>query len=392
MSEMSFEQMLQEEAINQVHTGAVINGTVDDVKDNEILLNIGYKTDGVIPKSEFTTDPALNLKEAVQKGESLRVKVLNMNDGDNRVLCSYRRLAQERTYEKLQEACENGTVMSGKVSQVTTGGLSVMLDGIRVFIPASLVSDTFERDLSKYEGKDVEFVITECVPRKRRVIGDRKQVVSAKKEEAEKALFDSIQEGMIVTGTVKNLTDFGVFIDLGGADGLLHISEMSWGRTENPKKVFKVGQEVEAFIKSIKGKKIALSMKFPDQNPWLNADEKYAIGNIVKGKVARMIDFGAFVELAPGVDALLHVSQIAKDHVEKPSDVLSIGQEIEAKVVEYNSDSRRISISIKALEMDREVPAETATVEIPTEVTEALKETAEEAAPEAEAAPETEEA
>ncbi len=381
MSEMSFEQMLQEEAINQVHTGAVINGTVDDVKDNEILLNIGYKTDGVIPKSEFTTDPALNLKEAVQKGESLRVKVLNMNDGDNRVLCSYRRLAQERTYEKLQEACENGTVMSGKVSQVTTGGLSVMLDGIRVFIPASLVSDTFERDLSKYDGKDVEFVITECVPRKRRVIGDRKQVVSAKKEEAEKALFDSIQEGMIVTGTVKNLTDFGVFIDLGGADGLLHISEMSWGRTENPKKVFKVGQEVEAFIKSIKGKKIALSMKFPDQNPWLNADEKYAIGNIVKGKVARMIDFGAFVELAPGVDALLHVSQIAKDHVEKPSDVLSIGQEIEAKVVEYNSDSRRISISIKALEMDREVPSETATVEIPAEVTEALKETAEEAAP-----------
>ena len=386
MSEMSFEQMLQEEAINQVHTGAVINGTVDDVKDNEILLNIGYKTDGVIPKSEFTTDPALNLKEAVQKGESLRVKVLNMNDGDNRVLCSYRRLAQERTYEKLQEACENGTVMSGKVSQVTTGGLSVMLDGIRVFIPASLVSDTFERDLSKYEGKDVEFVITECVPRKRRVIGDRKQVVSAKKEEAEKALFDSIQEGMIVTGTVKNLTDFGVFIDLGGADGLLHISEMSWGRTENPKKVFKVGQEVEAFIKSIKGKKIALSMKFPDQNPWLNADEKYAIGNIVKGKVARMIDFGAFVELAPGVDALLHVSQIAKDHVEKPQDVLSIGQEIEAKVVEYNSDSRRISISIKALEMDREVPAETATVEIPAEVTEALKETAEEAAPEKEEA------
>ena len=227
----------------------------------------------------------------------------------------------------------------------------------------------------------MEFVITECMPRKRRVIGDRKQVVSAKKEEAEKALFDSIQEGMIVTGTVKNLTDFGVFIDLGGADGLLHISEMSWGRTENPKKVFKVGQEVEAFIKSIKGKKIALSMKFPDQNPWLNADEKYAIGNIVKGKVARMIDFGAFVELAPGVDALLHVSQIAKDHVEKPSDVLSIGQEIEAKVVEYNSDSRRISISIKALEMDREVPSETATVEIPAEVTEALKETAEEAAP-----------
>ena len=311
MSEVSFEQMLNEEgSLNQIRTGAIVKGTVIGVKDNEININIGYKTDGVCTKSEYTNDPALDLKEAVHVGDELEVKVLKVNDGDGQVLLSYKRLAQDRASKKLEEAFENGTVLSGKVSQVTTGGLSVMLDGIRVFIPASMVSENFERDLSKYMDQEIEFVLVECNIRKRRVIGNRKKVVAERREAAEKALFDRIEVGMIVTGIVKNLTDFGVFIDLGGADGLLHISEMSWGRIENPKKVFKVGQEVEAFIKSIKGTKIALSMKFPDRNPWLGAEEKYAIGNIVTGRVARMTDFGAFVELVPGVDALLHVSQI----------------------------------------------------------------------------------
>ena len=154
---------------------------------------------------------------------------------------------------------------------------------------------------------------------------------------------------MKVEGVVKNVTDFGAFIDLGGADGLLHISEMSWGRVENPKKVFNIGDKVTVLIKDIQGEKIALSLKFPETNPWLHADEKYAVGNEVTGKVARMTDFGAFVELAPGVDALLHVSQISRDHVEKPADVLSIGQEIEAKIVDFDEADRKISLSIKAL-------------------------------------------
>ena len=159
---------------------------------------------------------------------------------------------------------------------------------------------------------------------------------------------------MLSEGVVKNVTDFGAFIDLGGADGLLHISEMSWGRVENPKKVFKVGDEVEVLIKDIKGEKIALSLKFEDKNPWLTADDKYAVGNVVEGKVARMTDFGAFVELEPGVDALLHVSQISRQHVEKPSDVLSIGQVIEAKVVDFNGEDKKISLSMKALEAPAE--------------------------------------
>lgn len=375
MSELSFEQMLAEEgSLNQIRTNAIVTGTVINVKDNEINLNIGYKADGVITKSEYTMDPSVDLKSVVKVGDEMRVKVLKVNDGDGQVLLSYRRLASDRAYEVFQESMDNGTVLKGTVSQVTEGGLSVMMDGVRVFIPASMVSPRFERDLNHYQGQEVEFVITECVPRKRRVIGNRKKVLIERRDEAEKELLSHIEEGQILTGKVSSLMDYGAFVDLGGADGLLHISEMGWGRYENPKKLLSVGQEVEVFVKGIKGKKISLSMKFPDQNPWLNADEKYAIGNVVKGTVARMTDFGAFVQLAPGVDALLHVSQISAERVEKPSDVLKIGQEIEAKVLEYNPDDRKISISIKALEMDREQPSETAPLTIPEDVVEAVSE------------------
>ncbi len=219
----------------------------------------------------------------------------------------------------------------------------------------------------------------------------------ARKAEMKEALMSRIQEGMIVKGKVKNLTDFGGFIDLGGADGLLHISEMSWGRIESPKKLFKVGDEVEAFIKEIKGEKIALSLKFPDRNPWLNAEEKYAVGNIITGHVARMTDFGAFIELEPGIDALLHVSQISKSHVDKPSDVLKIGQEIEAKVVDFNPDERKISLSMKAIEQDaaEEKDAETVFEDVAepkaAPAVEEAESVAEEAAPAEEEAAPTEE-
>ncbi|WP_434309240.1 30S ribosomal protein S1 [Hominifimenecus sp. rT4P-3] len=358
MSEVSFEQLLNEEgSLNQIRTGAVVKGTVIGVKENEISLNIGYKADGIVTKNEYTNDSSADLTELVHIGDELEVKVLKVNDGEGQVSLSYKRLAQDRSSKELEEAFENKTVLTAKVTQVLNGGLSVMVDGIRVFIPASLVSDGFERDLNKYSDQEIEFVIIEFNPKRRRIIGDRKQILVERKAAAQKALMERIEEGMIVTGKVKNLTDFGAFIDLGGADGLLHISEMSWGRIESPKKLFKVGDEVEAFIKEIKGEKIALSLKFPDKNPWVNAEEKYAAGNVVTGKVARMTDFGAFVELEPGVDALLHVSQISKEHVEKPSDVLSIGQEVQATVVDFNPEERKISLSIKALEQE-EAPAE----------------------------------
>ena len=348
MSEMSFEQML-EESLKTIRNGEVVEGTVIDVKPDEIILNIGYKSDGIITRNEYTNEPNVDLTTVVNVGDTLEAKVIKVNDGEGQVSLSYKRLAAEKGSKRLEEAFENQEILKAKVSQVLAGGVCVIVDETRVFIPASLVSDTYEKDLSKFKDQEIEFVITEFDPRKRRIIGNRKTLLVAKKAELQKELFAKIKVGDVIEGTVKNVTDFGAFIDLGGVDGLLHISEMSWGRVENPKKVFTVGQQVRVFIKNITDTKIALSMKFEDVNPWNGAAEKYAVGNVVKGKVARMTDFGAFVELAPGVDALLHVSQISQEHVEKPSDVLKIGQEVEAKIVDFNEEDKKISLSIKAL-------------------------------------------
>ncbi|MCI7107841.1 MAG: 30S ribosomal protein S1 [Agathobacter sp.] len=348
MSEMSFEQML-EESLKTIRNGEVVEGTVIDVKPDEIILNIGYKSDGIITRNEYTNEPNVDLTTVVNVGDTLEAKVIKVNDGEGQVSLSYKRLAAEKGSKRLEEAFENQEILKAKVSQVLAGGVCVIVDETRVFIPASLVSDTYEKDLSKFKDQEIEFVITEFDPRKRRIIGNRKTLLVAKKAELQKELFAKIKVGDVIEGTVKNVTDFGAFIDLGGVDGLLHISEMSWGRVENPKKVFTVGQQVRVFIKNITDTKIALSMKFEDENPWNGAAEKYAVGNVVKGKVARMTDFGAFVELAPGVDALLHVSQISQEHVEKPSDVLKIGQEVEAKIVDFNEEDKKISLSIKAL-------------------------------------------
>ena len=349
MSELTFEQML-DESFKTIRNGEVVDGTVIDVKPDEIILNIGYKADGIITRSEYTNEPGVDLTTLVSVGDTMTAKVLKVNDGEGQVLLTYRRLAAEKGNERLKEAFENKEVLKAPVAQILGGGLSVVVDEARVFIPASLVSDTYEKDLSKYQGQEIEFVISEFNPRRNRIIGDRRQLLVAERAEKQKELFEKLQIGDRIEGTVKNVTDFGAFIDLGGVDGLLHISEMSWGRIENPKKVFQVGEKVTVLVKDIHDTKIALSLKFPETNPWANAQEDYAVGKEITGKVARMTDFGAFVELAPGVDALLHVSQISRAHVEKPSDVLTVGQEITAKIVDLNVEEKKISLSMKALE------------------------------------------
>ena len=356
-----FEQLLMEEekSLKSIKTGDTVEGVVFDVKPDEIILNIGSKSDGILTRNEYTNEPGVDLTTVVKVGETMTVKVVKVNDGEGQVVLSYKRLAAERGNKRIEEAFNNKEVLKAKVAQVLEGGLTVIVDEVRIFIPASLVSDTYEKDLSKYAGEEIEFVVSEYNPRKRRYIGDRKQLLTAKKAELQKELFANLKEGDIVEGTVKNVTDFGAFIDLGGVDGLLHISEMSWGRVENPKKVFEVGKQIKVLVKEIAGSKIALSLKFDDQNPWKDAAEKYAVGNTVTGKVARMADFGAFIELETGVDALLHVSQISKEHVEKPADVLKIGDEVTAKVVDFNEADKKISLSVKAL-LAPEAPAEEA--------------------------------
>ena len=355
MSEMSFEQML-EESLKTIRNGEVVEGTVIDVKPDEIILNIGYKSDGIITRNEYTNDNNVDLTTVVSVGDTMEAKVLKVNDGEGQVLLTYKRLAAEKGSERLKEAFENGEVLTGTVSQVLDGGLSVVLDETRIFIPASLVSDTYERDLGKYKDQEIQFVLTEFNPRRRRIIGDRKQLLVAEKERKQKELLEKINIGDVIEGTVKNITDFGAFIDLGGADGLLHISEMSWGRVDNPKKIYKVGDTVKVFIKDIKDTKIALSVKFPEENPWNNAAEKYAVGNVVTGKVARMTDFGAFVELAPNKDGMIHISKLSEKRVAKVEDVVNIGDEVTVKVIEIDKMGR-INLSMKPSDLEAK-PAE----------------------------------
>ncbi len=354
MEEMNFEQML-EESLKSIHNGEVVEGTVIDVKEDEIVLNIGYKADGIISRSEYSRDNTLDLTTVVKVGDKLTAKVVKVNDGDGQVALSHRKVAGERVSQMLQDAFDNKTVVTGKVTEVVKGGITVTVDDTRVFIPASLVSDVFEKDLTKYTDTEVEFLLIEYNPKKRRIIGDRKQVVAAQKAEKLAAALAALSVGDVVEGTVKNITDFGVFVDIGDVDGLLHISEIGWGRTVSPKKAFKVGDSVRVFIKDIKGSKIALSKKFDDENPWANAEERFAPGTIVTGKVARMAAFGAFVEIAEGVDALLHVSQISNKRIEKPGDVLSVGQEIEAKILDVNFETKKISLSMKAVASEETV-------------------------------------
>ena len=348
MSDLTFEQML-EESFKTIHSGEVVEGTVIDVKPEEIVLNIGYKSDGILTRNEYTNEPNVDLTTVAKVGDKMEVKVLKVNDGEGQVSLTYKRLAAEKGNKRIEDAFNTQEILTANVTQVLDGGICVVVDEVRIFIPASLVSDVYEKDLSKYAGEEISFVITEYNPKRRRYIGNRKVLLVAEKEEKQKALYEKIHVGDVVEGTVKNITDFGAFIDLGGADGLLHISEMSWGRVENPKKVFKVGEVVTVLIKDIEGNKIALSMKFEDANPWKDSAVKYAVGNVVTGKVARMTDFGAFIELENGVDALLHVSQISKEHIEKPADVLKVGEEVTAKVVDFNEADKKISLSIKAM-------------------------------------------
>lgn len=363
MSE-DFGQML-DETFRTFHTGEIVEGTVHDVKPDEIILSFGYKSEGIISKAEYSNDSSLDLTTVVQKGDKMEAKILKLNDGDGQVVLTYKRLAQDRGNKRLEEAFENKETLKGKVIKVLDGGLSVVVEDSRVFIPASLVSDTFEKDLSKFLDQEIEFVITEFNPRRRRIIGDRKQIVKAENEEKRKELFERISVGDVVEGVVKNITDFGCFIDLGGVDGLLHISEMSWGHIDSPKNLFKVGEEVKVIIKDINGSKIALSRKFEDENPWKGASEKYMIGNTVTGRVARMTDFGAFIELEPGIDALLHVSQISREHINKPSDVLKKGEEVTAKIVDFDEANKKISLSVKALLPDEPEDAGNAPEEAP---------------------------
>lgn len=364
MSELSFEQMLleQEERNKNMKKGSVVEGEVISVTRDYIVVNINYKSDGIIAKNEYSNDPSIDLTTAVHPGDSITVKILNMNDGDGQVVLSHKRATVDKVSPILEEAFANNTVLKAKVAEVVNRGLKVVVDDVAVFIPQSHASDIPVKDLAaEFTDKEVEFVLIEYDPKKRRIIGSCKQVIQEKK----KALLETLSVGDVFEdATVKNVTKFGAFVDINGIDGLLHISEMSWSRINSPEEAMKKGDKVKVYIKDIKDDKIALSAKFDEDNPWTSAEEKYAVGTTVKGKIARMIEYGAFVQLEQGIDALLHVSEISNNHVDKPEDVFKVGDEIEAVVVGLDVENKKISLSTKTTIGDQVgTPVEDNTVE-----------------------------
>ena len=349
MSEMSFEELLNQ-SMKEIHPGEQITGKVISVHKDYAALNIGYKADGIIKNFDYSREQDLDLTKVLKVGDDLTVLVKKLNDGEGQVLLSRKELVQNQVNERLKALYESNATHHGKVTKITPGGVVVEIEPeITVFIPKSLLSNKQNEDINSYEGKEIDFVISEFNPARNRCIGDRKKLLMMEEKQKRAEALEKIHEGDIIEGTIINLLDYGAFVDLGGVDGLLHISEMGWGKIKNPKKSYNIGDKIKVLVREIKDGKVSLTAKFPEENPWLLAKVNYSIGKTVKGKVVRMTDYGAFVALDDYIDALLHVSEIKREKVKKPEDVLTIGQEIEAKVIDFNEADKKISLSMKAL-------------------------------------------
>lgn len=349
MSEMSFEELLNQ-SMKEIRPGEQVTGRVISVHKDYAALNIGYKADGIIKNYDYSREQDLDLTKVLNVGDELTVIVKKLNDGEGQVVLSRKELVQNQINERLRTFYESKEIQHGKVTKITAGGVVVEIEPeITVFIPKSLLSNKQNEDMNTYEGKEIDFIISEFNPSRNRCIGDRKKLLVMEEKKKRAEALEKIHEGDIVEGKIINLMDYGVFIDLGGVDGLLHISEMGWGKIKNPKKTYTIGDSIKVLVREIKDGKVSLTAKFPEENPWLLAKVNYALGKTVKGKVVRMTDYGAFVALDDYIDALLHVSEIQREKVKKPEDVLTIGQEIEAKVIDFNEADKKISLSMKAL-------------------------------------------
>ncbi|NLK97578.1 MAG: bifunctional 4-hydroxy-3-methylbut-2-enyl diphosphate reductase/30S ribosomal protein S1 [Epulopiscium sp.] len=347
----NFEELLDQSFVT-LRSGQVVKGTVINVTDSEVSVNLGYKSDGIISKSELSNDSSLNPRNVVKIGDEIDVYIIRVNDSEGIVELSKKRVDALKGWEIVKKAHEEGTVLTGKVIEVTNGGVIVMNNEVRIFIPASLMGSKYIQDLNQFLGKTIEFKVIKIDPKRKRVVGDHKQIYLEETKRKKEEVLNTLQVGQKVKGTVRNITNFGAFIDLGGIDGLVHISQISWNKIQSPEEVLKVGQEVEAIVLDIdkEKEKVSLTLKNEENNPWFKIEEKYPVGAIVKGKVVRMVSFGAFVELEPGVDGLVHISQIANKHVAKPEDELKLGEIIDVKVLDVNKDEKKISLSKKQTE------------------------------------------
>lgn len=348
-------QMEEALAVRELHRGDIINGTVVQVRDDEVLVDVGGKSEGVIPLRECSCCDIRSPREMFKVGDEVKVMVIKVQDEEGKILLSKRKVDAEKAWEMLAELAEKHGNIEGTVTEVVKGGL--LLDvGIQAFMPASLVERGYVDNLQQYIGQTLTARVIEVRRDARKVILSRKAVLEEVYEKQKTSTWAEIEEGQVRKGTVKRLTNFGAFVDIGGVDGLLHVSEMAWHRVGQPSEVLKEGDEIEVFVLSVdrQHEKISLSLKKVLPSPWTGITEKYPVGKVIKGKVVRLAPFGAFIELEPGVDGLAHISQLSDRRVNHPSDVLAVGQEVEAKIIEIDEVKGKISLTLKSLTEDQE--------------------------------------
>jgi len=343
-----------EKSMVRLRRGEIVTGKVINVTSNEITVNVGYKSDGIIPKDEVSSDITVNPLEVVKKGDEIKVYVLGLDDGEGNVLLSKKRVDSVKGWDDLDKIKDSESLVETKVVEAVSGGVVAIARGVRCFIPASQLSDRYVDDLKSFVGKNFNTKVIEIDSNKNKVILSRKLVLEEENKHKKLELFSKLERGMRISGEVKRITDFGAFVDIGGIDGLIHISELSLGRVKHPKEIVSIGDALEVEVLDFdreKGK-VALGLKQTQKQPWEAVSEKYPVGSVVEGKVVRLVDFGAFVELELGLDGLVHISQISEKHISKPSEELHIGQKINVKVLDVKSDEKRMSLSITAVNQD----------------------------------------
>ena len=350
-----------EKTLVRIRNGQILTGTVVQIADGEVCVNIGYKSDGFIPKSEFSSDSDVNPADSVKVGDEIEVEVLKVNDGEGNVLLSHKSVEAKKAWEQFIHAAEDESAVYDAVGkEVVKGGLIASINGIRAFVPASQVSNRYVENLSEYVGAPMRLMIIEVDDKKKRVVASQKKVLLAEAEAKKKEMWSTLEVGAKVKGIVRRLTDFGAFVDIGGIDGLVHVTELAWGRVKHPSDVLKIGDEIEVLILAVDPEKerVSLSYKQLQPKPWTTAAERYPVGSIVEGKVVRIVPFGAFVSLEPTIDGLVHISQVATTRIAKVEDELKVGDIIRAKVLEVNPEAKRISLSRREVLLEEMPPIE----------------------------------
>ncbi|EMT53619.1 30S ribosomal protein S1 [Brevibacillus borstelensis] len=344
-----------------ISVGDVVKATVTKVEEKQALVDVGYKYDGLIPISELSPLHVEKVSDVVSVGDTFDVKVIKLNDEKEELVVSKKAVAMETSWSDLEQKMASGEVIEAVVKEIVKGGLVVDV-GVRGFIPASMVERHFVEDFSEYKGKNLRLKVVEMDKEKNKVILSHKAVLEDEAKQQKSAVLDQLQPGQVLEGTVQRMTDFGVFVDIGGVDGLVHVSELAWNRVDKPSDVVKEGDKVKVKVLKVdkENERISLSIKETQPGPWAEAAEKFKAGDVVSGTVKRLVSFGAFVEVAPGIEGLVHISQIANRRVATPGEVLKEGQEVQVKILDVVPKEQRISLSIRAVEEDRVEQAERA--------------------------------